>query len=279
MQLIIGGSRGSTPAPGADFVRYGGNTSCVAVAHDGAAPSLILDAGTGLRTLTRMMNGTPFRGTILIGHLHWDHTHGIPFFRAGDQPDARVAVKIPEQGDASEVMARVMSPPHFPVRIEELQGEWSIAGLEPGALEVEGFQVVAREIPHKRSRTFGFRISDATATIAYLSDHAPQNLGEGPTGYGEYHEDALALARGVDLLIHDSQYTPAEFERRADFGHTTPQYAIGLAQEAGAKGVLLFHHDPDRTDDELDALLSEARATNGFPVDAAVEGAIIDLPR
>ena len=278
MQITICGSRGSTPAPGAAFVRYGGQTSCVAVARDGEAPALLLDGGTGLRTLARMMNGSPFRGTMLIGHLHWDHTHGIPFFRAGDQPGARVDVRIPAQGDAAEVMARALGPPHFPVRIDELRGDWSLDGIEPGAYEFDGFEVLAREIPHKRTRTFGFRISDGSASIAYLSDHAPQNLGGGPDGYGEYHEAALQLAAGVDLLIHDAQYTPDEFEQRADFGHTTPQYAIGLAKAAGARGVLLFHHDPDRTDDDLDAMMAGFNE-EGITITAAVEGAVLNLPR
>lgn len=276
---MIGGSRGSTPAPGADFVRYGGQTSCVAIARDGEQPALVLDAGTGLRTLTRMLGGTLFRGTILIGHLHWDHTHGIPFFRAGDQPGARVRVMIPAQGgDPAEVMARALGPPHFPVRIDELNGEWALEGIEPGDYQIEGFSVQAREIPHKRTRTFGFRVSDGTTTIAYLSDHAPQNVGAGPDGFGEYHDTARELAAGVDLLIHDAQYTPEEFDERADFGHTTPQYAIGLARAAGARSVLLFHHDPDRTDEQLDRLLATV-SPDGVDVDVAAEGAIIDLPR
>lgn len=278
MRLYICGTRGSTPSPGPEFIRYGGNTSCVAVARDGEDPALILDAGTGLRRLTVFLEGRPFRGTMLIGHLHWDHTHGIPFFRSGDREGSRCDVLIPEQGDASEVMARVMAPPHFPVRIEELQGSWTIGGIEPGDHRLEGFSVTALEIPHKASRTFGFRVSDGTATIAYLSDHAPQNLGPGPHGLGVYHEAARALADGVDLLIHDAQYTAEELPVRGAFGHAAIEYAIRLAEEARARSLLLFHHDPDRTDPEIDALLAASRNGGSLWIGAAVEGTIIDLP-
>ncbi|MGD0945501.1 MAG: MBL fold metallo-hydrolase, partial [Acidimicrobiales bacterium] len=112
------GVRGSTPAPGESFVRYGGYTSCIAVAHDDdAAPSLILDSGTGIRRVSALLGDAAFAGTILLTHLHWDHIHGLPFFSAADREDSRVALLLPEQPDgaeAAEVLARGMSPPHFP---------------------------------------------------------------------------------------------------------------------------------------------------------------------
>ena len=277
MRLLICGTRGSTPAPGPAFVRYGGQTSCVAVAHGDDDPHLVLDGGTGLRRLTSFLNGRTFQGTVLVGHLHWDHTHGLPFFRAGDQPDARVRVLIPSQGDAAEVMARAVSPPHFPVRLEELRGDWSVANLEPGTFEAEGFTVTALDIPHKLSRTFGFRVSDGTSTIAYLSDHWPTSVGPGADGLGEYHDNALALADDADLLIHDAQYTLEEFPARADFGHSAIEYAIGLGRKAGSKSVMLYHHDPDRTDDDLDNIVASLNGTKPKVV-AAAEGSVIELP-
>ncbi|MCA1830336.1 MAG: MBL fold metallo-hydrolase [Actinomycetota bacterium] len=276
MRVIFCGVRGSTPAPGAAFVRYGGNTSCVALAHDGEAPSLVLDGGTGLRRLTKYLDGETFKGTILIGHLHWDHTHGLPFFRAGDAPDARVRVLIPEQGDAAEVMARAISPPHFPVRLEELRGDWSVGGLDEGTFEIEGFTVTAAEIPHKASRTYGFRISDGSSTLAYMSDHWPCASGMGPEGLGEYHEAALMLAKDADLLVHDAQYTAEEYPVRGPFGHAAIEYAINLAEIAHAKALMLFHHDPDRTDDEIDAYRS-LYSSNGVRIEPAAEGAVVDL--
>ena len=184
MRVLVCGVRGSTPAPGPEFVRYGGNTSCVAVLADSdELPRLVLDAGTGLQRLSRSLDGHPFRGSILLGHLHWDHTHGLPFFPSGDRPDSRVRVFVPSQGDPEEVLARAISPPHFPIRPSQLRGEWTFESLEPGTREVEGFSVTALEIPHKGGRTFGYRVSDGRATVAYLSDHSPIAYGPGPEGF------------------------------------------------------------------------------------------------
>lgn len=276
MLLRFCGVRGSSPSPGPTTVRYGGNTSCVAISHGDESPSLVLDAGTGLRNLTRALSGAPFQGTILIGHLHWDHTQGLPFFGSGLQPEARVRVLFPEQGDPTEVMDRAFAPPYFPSRIEDLEGSWTVGSLDEGEHEFEGFTVTAREIPHKLSRTFGFRVSDGTSTIAYLSDHWPTSLGPGADGHGEYHESALLLAKDADLLIHDSQYTNAEFERKAAFGHCTYEYAMGLAEAAGVRALSLYHHDPDRSDDELDAILAEL-PERSFNVSAAKEDTVLKL--
>ena len=283
--MLFCGVRGSTPAPGAAFVRYGGNTSCVALTAPGdSAPSLVVDAGTGLQRLARHLHPEPFRGTILLGHLHWDHTHGLPFFPAGDDPDADVTLLMPAQGDPISVLARCISPPHFPISPTELRGRWRFAAIEAGAhagdhvgehaaaQPIEKFDVLARDIPHKGGRTFGYRISDGAGSIAYLSDHWPVHLGEGPDGFGPYHEAAVQLARGVDVLIHDAQYTAAEFPSRRHFGHSAIEYAVGLADMAGARSLVLFHHDPSRTDDELDAIV-EALAGAPVPVSAAAEGA------
>ena len=271
------GVRGSTPAPGHLFARYGGNTSCVSItAADEEIPRLVLDAGTGLSRLSADLGGRPFRGSILLGHLHWDHTHGIPFFPAGDTPDATGTVYQPAQGDPVEVLARVMSPPHFPITPTELRGRWNYESIDEGFHDIEGFTVEAREIPHPGGRTFGFRISDGRSTICYMSDHWPYGKGPGPHGEGEFHETALALADDVDLLIHDAQYTRAEFPSRAHFGHSTIDYAIELGELAGVGKVVLFHHDPSRTDDQLDAVVA-VNQHHSVRVIAAAEGLSLDL--
>ncbi len=145
MRVHLCGVRGSTPAPGAEFVRYGGHTSCVAIApDDGPGPRLLLDAGTGLRRVTGLLRGEPFAGTIFLTHLHWDHVHGLPFFTAGDRADARVTLLLPEQeggAGAEEVLARGMSPPHFPIGPDGLRGDWTFGSLAPGVRKAEGFTV------------------------------------------------------------------------------------------------------------------------------------------
>jgi len=271
------GVRGSTPAPGREFVRYGGHTSCVALAHDGASPSLILDAGTGLRRVTGLLGDQPFQGTILLGHLHWDHVHGLPFFGAGFRPGHRVEVSLPaENGDPLSTLARGLSPPHFPISPTELGDGWTFRALDEGRLCAEGFDVVVREIPHKGGRTFGFRVTDGRHTIAYLSDHFPLAAGDGPSGLGAYHDAALELADGVDVLMHDAQFVAAEFPEVAYLGHSAVEYATGLAAAAKAQSLALFHHAPDRTDDEID-LIVKSLSGAPLPVTAAVEGVELTL--
>jgi phosphoribosyl 1,2-cyclic phosphodiesterase len=255
----------------------------VAIAHDDAhggpaLPTLVLDAGTGLRRLSGILGGAPFRGTILLGHLHWDHTQGLPFFTAGDRPDAAVRVFLPAQeGEAEKILERWMSPPFFPIAPGGLRGDWAFELLDEGCHQIEGFVVVAREIPHKGGRTFGYRVSDGHSTLAYLSDHGPTALGPGEDGLGELHPAAVELVAGADVLIHDAQHTADEFADCAPRGHSAADYAVALGARAGVGRVLLFHHDPDRTDDQVHDLVTEMRRDAPMPVDAAVEGAVLEL--
>lgn len=283
MRIWVCGVRGSTPTPGPAYARHGGHTSCVAIGHDGERPSLILDAGTGIRNAADLFNpgrglfdGNAYDGSILFGHLHWDHTQGLPFFAAGNNPDSRVDVYLPAQGEAEEILARFMSPPHFPIAPSELLGKWRFLALDPGEHEIEGFSVLALEIPHKGGRAFGYRITSDGKTLAYLSDHCPMNLGPGPDGLGEYHEAALRLVTGCDLVFHDAQYTDAELPERAAFGHSSVGYAVRLASQGGVGRLMLYHHDPGRTDEQVDEILASCQGAS-IPVSAAVEGTIIDL--
>jgi len=269
LKLVFLGVRGSTPAPGAEFVRVGGNTSCVAVAHDGEPPSLVLDAGTGIRRLTAMLAGGPFRGTILLTHLHWDHVQGLPFFAAGDRDDAEVVLAIPGQGDgspdAAEVLGRAMSPPHFPIGPGGLRGAWSFESLEPGSFRREGFDVTALEVAHKGGVTYGFRVSDGGASFAYLPDHATAAPRD-----GRLAANARRLVEGAEVLIHDAQFVVGEEAVAADYGHSLVDDAVRLAAEGGVRRLWLFHHGPDRTDEQL-ARIAAAATSDSVEVCVATE--------
>jgi phosphoribosyl 1,2-cyclic phosphodiesterase len=266
MKVRFCGVRGSTPASGVEFDRVGGSTSCVAITPDRSdRPSLLLDAGTGIRNVTPLLRGDPFRGTILLSHLHWDHVQGLPFFGAGDREGSRVTLVMPDQGtDAAEVLRQTMSPPHFPIGPEGLHGNWSFRSLAEGAHVVEGFPVRARELPHKGGRTYGYRIEDASTSVAYLPDHRPAPRGSD-------RRAAIDLCLGVDLLIHDAQFLDSEDAVAEDYGHSTLSQAIELAEEAQVAELVLFHHGPGRTDTALDDIVNGVR-TDGLVVSLAVEG-------
>lgn len=278
MRIHLLGVRGSTPTPGAEFARHGGHTSCVAIENVDGVVDLVLDAGTGIRGLTKLLGDAPFRGTLLLGHLHWDHTHGLPFCRALDHASSSVAVHAPRQSGChiDDLLAHAMSPPNFPIEPSQLRGQWTWRAIDEGRLTVPGYEVLAREIPHKGGRTFGYRIDDGESSLAYLSDHMPQAFGDGPDGWGEYHDAAAELAHGVDVLVHDAQYTAEELPTRGGFGHAAAEYAVALGLRAGVGHVVLFHHDPDRTDGEIDAIVARF-AEAGVGVSAAVEGTVFDV--
>ena len=207
--------RGSLPAAGRDFVRYGGHTSCLALTPDGAsAPTLILDAGTGLlqrhgaartarrstaRSCSATCTGTTRRAAVLRG--------------AGDRVDARVSVLLPEQESGTERGASARRADVSRRTSRSARASCAAAGRSRrsrrGEHEIEGFTVLAREIPHKGGRTFGYRVSDGHSSLAYMPDHNPTALGPGADGFGEYHAAALELAGDVDVLVHDAQLLAA----------------------------------------------------------------------
>jgi phosphoribosyl 1,2-cyclic phosphodiesterase len=270
VKLLLLGVRGSTPAPGPEFVKYGGHTSCVAVIPEGAHdPTLVLDAGTGLRTLTARLSTPAFRGAIVLSHMHWDHLQGIPFFAAGDRHASVVDLYLPAQHGESgrELLTRMMSPPLFPIEPGGLNGDWSFHTLGAGCYDIGGFSVRTADLAHKGGRTFGYRLEDATSSIAYLPDHGPVQ-GCSPEAY--------ELIAGVDVMLHDAQFLESERAIADEYGHATIDDAIELADQAGVRLLVLFHHSPARTDAQLDELAASIKAP--MPVIVAREGQQIDVP-
>ena len=270
MDLEFYGVRGSCPCPSDANQRYGGNTACVALVVDGEAP-IIFDLGTGLRAFgqTQPTDGS-FRGTALVTHIHWDHVQGLPFFPPVDRVGAHLAVYGPhhDEGDLEAVFSDFMRPPYFPIHFSELRGVMTFHDVTEDEFAIGGAKVMVRPVPHT-GPTVGYRVTADGVTVTYVSDHqAPALLDSVPDG-------VLELAAGADVLIHDAQYTRAEFAEKAHWGHCTVDYAVRVAREAGVGTLVLFHHDPAHDDDQIDALLAEARqlaGPGGPEVLAASEG-------
>lgn len=276
MQITFYGVRGSTPCAGASTSRFGGNTSSVVLSEAGHDP-ILLDLGTGLRYFgVDHPVGQPLHAHALVTHLHWDHVQGLPFCRPLLDPGSSLTVHGPAHDGVGfdEGFDELMRPPFFPIRRQDLPGEIAFRTLAPGVCEIAGASVLALEVPHTDT-TFGYRIERNGVSVAYVSDH--QQSADGCT----IADTVLELCRGVDVLIHDAQYTPEEYAQKSEWGHCTVEYAVRVAAAAGVGRLVLFHHDPSHDDDMLDRLEAEARdlgRCHGVAViDAAFEGLQISL--
>ncbi len=256
------GTRGSIPTPGAHTVRYGGNTPCVAV--EGGGQLVILDAGTGIRglgaQLVERQNGA-VRAEILLSHTHWDHIQGLPHFKPFFAAGNEVRIRASQQGAATlETILRLqMHPAVFPVPLDALAAQLTVEQVTTGDFEVGPFVVQAMRLRHPGT-TLGFRLTPRSggASLAYVTDN---ELGPG----GDYdlpstwRRDLVTFLGGVDVLIHDAMYTPAQLELHRGWGHSTYEEALSLAADAGAKKLVLFHHEPEHGDEAMDRVMAAAR--------------------
>jgi len=242
--------------------RYGGNTSCVVVRRDGEAP-IVLDAGTGLRFFGLDHGDDSFTGTMLISHLHWDHVQGVPFFPQLLSDDSSAILYGPPEDDMSfgEAFSHFVRPPYFPVELTKLPGQVSFADLADDTLAVGTATVTARSVPHT-GHTNGYRIEWPDFSLAYIPDH--QQPVDGTSITPEVRE----LANGVDLLIHDAQFSPELLAKRQNWGHCTARYATHVAETCGVSQLALFHHDPLHDDLTVDGMVDEANCE----IFAAAEG-------
>ncbi|MEO8694838.1 MAG: MBL fold metallo-hydrolase [Acidimicrobiales bacterium] len=255
LDVTFYGVRGSTPCCDERSVRYGGNTSCVLLQVPDQDP-IIFDLGTGLRYFGDVFSRTataPFKGTALVTHLHWDHVQGLPFFHPLHTPGAHLDI-IGTGGERtlSDAFGEFMTPPYFPIRVDDLTGNVSFREVHNERLTIGEAVVTVRSVPHVGA-TNGYRVDWAGASVAYVSDH------QQPRDDRTFVDEAvLELCDGVDLLIHDAQYTDDEFADRAHWGHSTIDYALEVAGQAKVRALVLFHHDPSHHDDFLDRVAADA---------------------
>jgi phosphoribosyl 1,2-cyclic phosphodiesterase len=264
--------RGAIPCPGSQTARYGGNTACVELRCGGQL--VILDGGSGLRPLGEalMADGDPVDADVLFSHFHIDHLIGLPFFLPAYDGRARLRLwgaRSDEGHGLADALARLMSPPLFPVGPDALQAQIDIREFARGDTLSLSSGIAVRSAPlnHPGGAT-GYRVEHAGRAVAYLTDteHHPD----------EMDPHVLALARRADIMIYDANYTDTEYPAHVGWGHSTWQQAVRLADAAEVGTLVLFHHDPGHDDSGMDSVAAEALAVRPRTI-VAQEGCVLTI--
>jgi phosphoribosyl 1,2-cyclic phosphodiesterase len=287
MQVQFWGTRGSIPKPGPTTIRYGGNTLCVEV-RTVRGTLVVIDCGTGLHGLGLKLlstGGKGLAGHILISHTHWDHIQGVPFFAPFYVPGNKWDIYGPKGLNQSlrETLAGQMQQTYFPISADEFRATIRYHDLVEGTFDIDDVKVTTQYLNHP-ALTLGYRLEADGATVVYCCDHEPFSRAVAD-GHGEFsgldqrHADFI---EGADLLIHDAQYTAAEYPSKSGWGHSSGEFVVRLARHAKAKHVALAHHDPLRSDDAMDRIVEKLKAglsadRSLLLVSAAVEGNVIDV--
>ena len=280
MRATIWGCRGTLASPGPETVRYGGQTSCIALDRDDGS-LLILDAGTGIRRLGMSLGDRhPRRVDLLITHLHTDHIEGLRFFTPLWDPEVEFRIWGPPAPlkQLEQRIAPYFSPPFFPVHLRNIPSRPRFIETPADPWTIGSALVSAQLIKHP-GPAVGYRIEEDGRSLAYLPDHEPA-LGQDLTAIERRWISGFALARDADLLVHDGQYTEAEYRTRVGWGHSRTADALTFAERAGARRLVLFHHDPLHTDEQLEAMLTETRelpAASSIPIELGSEGRVFEL--
>jgi len=272
LRLKLWGVRGSIPTPVSANLGYGGNTICIEVRYAGLPP-LIFDGGSGLRELGLVLTREfPAGGAchFFFTHFHWDHIQGIPFFQPlYENPDNYFFFHSSSRTRGLQrAIEEQMADPYFPVDMTEMAVHCNFYDIEEERVAFDNCIVESMWLNHPQG-CLGFRLESDNAVFAYATDNEP--------GHPVFDRNVRKLAEGADLLVYDAQYLPAEYEsRRRSWGHSHWREAVDIAQTAGVKELVLYHHDPDHDDQCVDAIVKSAAEL--FPrVRAAREGAIIEL--
>ncbi|HUQ28902.1 MAG TPA: MBL fold metallo-hydrolase [Usitatibacter sp.] len=259
MEVTLWGTRGSLATPDPEMARYGGNTSCVGVlGREGTV--LVLDAGTGIRRLAAHLPKDARRIDILLTHLHMDHIQGLGFFVPLFRPDIEVHIWGP--GSATlhlqQRLMRYLSPPLFPVHLSELPNI-QFHQVPVGECDIGEFSVCSALVCHP-GPTVGYRVTDPQGgVLVYLPDHEPALAALTFPALPREWTSGGTLAHNADLLIHDSQYSAAEYPGHCGWGHSSLDHTLDFGSLCGVKQLVPFHHDPDHTDVELDLMIDRAR--------------------
>jgi len=280
MQITFYGVRGSIPTPGAEYVRYGGNTACVHVQLDDGT-DIVIDAGTGIRLLGKvlLLKETPIH--ILLSHNHWDHIQGFPFFGPIFQRDRKISI-IPGIVNDKNTTAVIdqMQGSVFPVHFEALTANISIDAIDPSISEWQCGSSTVRRMPiNHPGGGSAYSITTNTSKVVYLTDNEIYPPYKKTSDFLEFVE----FSRDADLLIHDAQYMLSDMPAKSGWGHSVAEEAVKLAMAANIKQLALYSHDPERTDDDVDKIIEHCQlfiqaAQAPLTLFASAEGQVVQLP-
>ncbi|MBC6367293.1 MBL fold metallo-hydrolase [Algoriphagus sp. AK58] len=277
MKVRIWGCRGSLPAPGPENYRYGGNTSCIQVTEGDTC--IILDAGSGIMRLGRFLGPTVKEVHILLTHLHIDHTMGLGFFQPLYNPNVKVHLWGPSTGQEPLLhrLRRYFSPPLFPVKLSELPMHPEVHELGDEEFSIGGIKILSQFLCHP-GPTLGYRLTANQKTLAYIPDHEVM-LGSSDFPHDPEWTSGFEIANGADLLFHDGAYSSKEYVGKMGWGHSSIRDALLFANMCKVKKLSIFHHEPTRTDEQIESMYRDAvREGNfGFEIEMCAEGNVYEL--
>lgn len=277
MKVQLRGVRGSIPVTSPSMAYYGGNTSCAVVTEGDAM--LVLDGGSGMQKFNLLDGVEVKRVDILLTHLHLDHIQGLGFFNPFFNPALEVHIWGPASAGNSlhARLSRYLSPPLFPVLLRDLPCQLILHEVQNSHWQIGPFMIDSRYVIHP-GPTVGFRISNGRSVFTYIPDHEPA-LGAGELLTDKKWLSGYDLVEGADLLLHDAQYSLLEYPSKQGWGHSSMDDVLKFSSLAGVKKVLLAHHDPAHTDEQLNSLLADlkSRSHYSFEYDLAAEGAVYEL--
>jgi phosphoribosyl 1,2-cyclic phosphodiesterase len=257
MKIHVWGCRGSLPTPGADKMRYGGNTTCIEIRLDDGT-LLVVDAGSGIRELAKKMLGdqTITELFFFITHSHWDHLMGFPFFVPAYVGRYTIHVRGGPLAKRSlkKYLSHQMEPPYFPVEFDVMNASFDFTDDDPKKQRMGGATLVPIPLNHPGGG-YGFRLTEGDRSFVFLTDNELDTEFRKGCGFDRY----VDACRDADVLIHDAQYTDEDYKVKKGWGHSTFESATRLALAADVKRLGLFHHDPDRTDESMDECVESCR--------------------